>query len=342
MKTSERSFKKIIWALDPFESETDSNEHIIEFFRDIHERQNELEVFPVSLLWAGQWPTLFGDSQRDPSFWPRMISSAEERLADLFSSLPKTDFLRPAKIIAQTAGDLNEAVDILLEEAHESDAQSFFVHGHTHGSVERFFNGSFTETLLRRSSLPVFAWGGPVRDSRPLNRILFPTDFGERSKKSFRTVVDFAQAMGAEVVLFHAFSAPVLSEGSFESPLMDFQAPPVRYETLREKQWEHQSRRAYAWAEWAEALGVPTEVVIEDGGGEIDRLIVELTKKIQIDMVAMEGPSERVPAYILSNIAIETFRRAEVPLLLLPMHPFEELDLRHEDENLELKADIDL
>lgn len=84
---------------------------------------------------------------------------------------------------------------MLLNYAHESNADLIAVSTLSRKGATRFLFGSFAETLVLQSDIPVLILSPKTQFAGPLSEILFPTDLGETSKETLERVAEMAKAL---------------------------------------------------------------------------------------------------------------------------------------------------
>jgi nucleotide-binding universal stress UspA family protein len=103
-----------------------------------------------------------------------------------------SEYLPPAQEITKAAGEL--------------DADLVIMATHGHGGLKHAFLGSVTERTLRTSPVPVLAIKGKGITSRPIQRILLPTDFSEHSTEATALACSLAKRYGAHIDVVHVLS----------------------------------------------------------------------------------------------------------------------------------------
>jgi nucleotide-binding universal stress UspA family protein len=168
----------------------------------------------------------------------------------------------------------------------------------THGrrGIEKWFLGSVTEGLLRRSPIPMLTIRGTKKPStRPpsLRRILVTTDFSEGTDIALAYAFSLAQESQARVTLLH-----VLNDQAAD--LLD--AVRLRLEKMipdQVRDWSDPQARV--------DRGNPFRVILDILNTEkIDLLVMNIHGKGMLDRALLGSTAERV------------VRAAECPVLLIP------------------------
>jgi nucleotide-binding universal stress UspA family protein len=309
--------KKIIWAIDAFEEKEDLQEKAVRVL-GAFQHKTYAQIEPVFVLGSTElnWPVDYSaDWMRE--FETNMRIHLEEVL--LSSGYPH---ISSPKILVEPLAATSAAVEALLEYAMKQSSDLIIVGSHGRRGLDRFFLGSFAETLLVRSRIPVMVIGAGTKMEPHFARILFPTEFGEYAREVFRRTVSAAKQMGSSMMLYHAVPMParlVMDTGYYPS-LYGVEGEMVSLEDFLRIQGEHQTHRAEAWAEWAKSEGVNCTFKVETAGEPIDDLICHEAIAEAADLIVMEGQSGPIKVALLGSIARNVVRAAPCPVLIFPRH----------------------
>src|SRR5262249_13116789 len=127
--------------------------------------------------------------------------SADKLVQEALKGCPLDGLLKP-EVIVQRTELLRDAVRALVAYGRSQPASLIAVSTHANRGFSRLLLGSFAETLILNSKIPVLVIN-PAAQSRPIRKILFPSDLATGSKFFFRKVCDLAKDLGAEVELLH-------------------------------------------------------------------------------------------------------------------------------------------
>ncbi|HEY8272365.1 MAG TPA: universal stress protein [Pseudobdellovibrionaceae bacterium] len=232
------------------------------------------------------------------------------------------------KILVEPLAATSAAVEALLEYATKRDADLIIVSSHGRRGLDRFFLGSFAETLLVYSKIPILVIGAGAKIETNFNRILFPTEFGEYAHEVFRRTVSAAKQMGASIIIYHVVPMPariVMDTGYYPS-LYGVEGEMVSREDFLKIQQEHQSLRAEAWADWAKGEGVNCSFKVESVEEAIDILIYREAVAERADLIMMEGQSGPIKVALLGSIARNVVRTGPCPVLVFPRNALAETE----------------
>lgn len=287
--------RKVLWAVDPA---SEDHGFQLQVARAMEKLVKDLpvKIEPVSVL-----PPDNLDSVR--AEWEKTLSLWSHELA-----IPH---LLPPVFLVQANYSLEAGVQALLEYAQLAHAEIIGVGTHSKKPLERFFMGSFAESLVATSSHPVFLIS-PHSQALKMDRILFPTDFSDKSFAVFESLLSMAHEKKSKVVLFHKvqLEAP--------PPIFGFDPVPV-YEEFLVQDGEKKRRTAQIWAKRAEAAGVETEVVFHDQPGFPVDAILSGALQQGCGMIALASESGPTEAALLGSISRQVMRHAPCPVWVL--HP---------------------
>ncbi len=304
-----KSFKmqRIIWAIDPFDRESGGQQaltSVLEQFSNL----DGVEIQPVYI------------SKAEYAFLP-LEKVAYEALREMIEEIDIIGMNGP-KIFKSDSATVKSAVDALIKYSREVDGDLIVTQTHGRQGVRRLVLGSFAETLLMRSPIPVLTINPYIVPSQKFQRILFPTDFDHHAVSLFKQVVAFAKAIGGRIILHHIILTPILPYAGdvgfaqeYESLIQDY----TRRET------EKANKHAKAWTQYAAKEGVPLELALETNGNSIWEHIIHMAEKHKVKLIALEtkrGPTE---AAVFGSITRNLSRYADCPVLVLSSHYSEHL-----------------
>lgn len=193
---------------------------------------------------------------------------------------------------------VRKQVHALLEHAKKVGAQLIVVHSTNKPAHVRMMLGSFAETLIHSSTVPVLLLGADTETPKSLNKILFATDFSNDSFAAFQKVIEKARQLNAEVLLFHQ------SESHFGFP-----------EGLQEQ--GAKSEQAERWLQHAFSKEVRADIIMSEESVNKGEGILNAASKYSADIVALVAKSGPVGRALLGSATNHVARRADLPVLIL-------------------------
>jgi len=313
--------KKIIWSIDAFEEKEDLQEKAARVL-GVFQNKTYAQIEPVFVLGSTEmnWPV---DYSTD---WMREFqTNLRAHLEDVLLTTGFPHILTP-KILVEPLASTSAAVETLLDYSVKQNADMIIVSSHGRKGLDRFFLGSFAETLLVHSSIPILVIGAGIKVEPQFSKILFPTEFGEYSREVFRRSISAAKQMNATVTIYHAVPMPariVMDTGYYPS-LYGVEGEMVSLEDFLRIQSDQQTKRAQSWAEWAKTEGVHCEIRVETAGEPVDNLICRQAVVENCDLIIMEGQSGPIKVALLGSIARNVVRAAACPVLVFPRNALTE------------------
>ena len=208
-----KKLKKIVWSIDPFQP-LESHQLIVQKLKAMTEASGAL-IFPVFSLNPGQ----LNLNLEFNATWIREYRPAAEKSLQAVLKHYDMKGLQKGKVVIEYRPSISASVDALVKESQRLKADMIVGQTHARKGVERFFMGSFAETLLLRSKKVPCFFVNPVNHSAGgIKKVLFTTDFSRKSMVALKTLVEFSNSMDAEITVMHAMPAPleaVLQSGAY-------------------------------------------------------------------------------------------------------------------------------
>jgi nucleotide-binding universal stress UspA family protein len=136
-------------------------------------------------------------------------------------------------------------------------------------------------------------------------KLLVPTDFGPSSDRAIVYAADLAKALGAEVVIMHAWEIPMLGfpDGAF-----------IATAELASRVLESAQQCLDATMKRVEATGVPARGLLKQG--PTWQMIVETAKEVDAGMIVIGTHGRHgLPRALLGSVAEKVVRTAHTPVL---------------------------
>jgi nucleotide-binding universal stress UspA family protein len=311
--------KSLIWALDPFEENVTFRAQLMETLRKISEKQ-KLPVQPVYIL------NLAEESEGEPdieTLSPKQLKQTALKVINkTLETFRNIHFLRP-KVLLEPHTALTTLVKCLTRFSQQSDVSAELIVVGTHARVglPRLLLGSFTETLLLHSTVPILsvgpgcsleALGRETQEEAKEDRILFATDFTIYSEKIYGRLLDFASKMHAHLTLFHVIPhsiEPILQTGSYLLSGGWVTAP--EYVTQEDADTQLLAEK---WAQLASSRGIKTKICISSEKHQTASLIIQQARLEQSHWIAMAAESGAAASAILGSITRQVVRNAPCPV----------------------------
>lgn len=308
---------KVIWAIDAFEDLKELNQKMADYLTHLHKVEGA-SIEPLYLLRENE---IILPTYEAPAWVTDHSKTAETLFKEVLADydLP---FLSEAKVIPHAAQSHAGAAEVLSHYAMQSHADLIVVGSHGRQGFQRFLLGSFAESLLLQSEVPVCVIGAHATKTRTTKCILFPTEFGEHSRENFRHVLSLAKKLQSEVVLLHAITRPIESLFELETRprVYNYEGRMLSLDQIIEEQIESQSRRAQQWVDGASRQGVMVTHVIDSSFKPVDELVLDAAETHDCDLIIMEAQSGPMSAALLGSYTRNVVRQALCPVYVIPKH----------------------
>jgi len=295
--------KKIIWPIDAFDENRQPALHMTQVLRALTSRL-DVTIQPVYVMSPAKFGLLLG-------FWPDWQTPyrpiVEKNLSATLKEV-KLEGLLPPKLISEPSQSTRAAVRTLLKFADDEDADLIAVSTHARKGLSRLFLGSFAETLLLHSRVPILTANPAVRPPKKFDRIFFPTDFSRASKPAFERVCILARAIHAKLTVYHRFPTVYLPEAVIL---------PESYGVYEKGAFENQRKRGEKWAQKARLLGLQADVVIDTKVGMHSDAIVKQSKASTSQIITMSPERGPVESMLMGSITRQVVRHATCPVWIL-------------------------
>jgi len=308
------SRKLVLWSIDPFETETKPKRAVQEELKTWLEKM-AFEVQPVYVLGLSQ-----ADLSHEPqgNWLNRYIPLVKKMLTEYMEEMGISQVRKP-KIIVEQSSFVSRYIDSLLQYAEESQAQWILVSSRGRSGLSRVVLGSFAESLILKSPVPVWVFGHGDPAQLSLNHLVFATDFSDESKKALNEVVQQARVLNSEIVLFHKIAFPqAMMTGSGLNP-----APYMLVDEYLQDQRKWAEKTAEEWVGEVKAAGVLARYVMETGMRPISETILACAKENDAGLIAMASKSGPVAAAVIGSNAREVIRQSDCPVCVFGSGYFE-------------------
>jgi nucleotide-binding universal stress UspA family protein len=243
-------------------------------------------IEPVFVLGASGRGLFLG--KEDLEHWLRLTDTALTKLLKKYESLRTT----PPKILVQKSPFLRMDVKALVSYAKSRRANALIIGTQLKSALERGVLGSFAETLILYSAVPVIAIPPKVKLGNSLSPILFPTDFDPESSAAFNHCVKFAKTIKAEITILHEFGVPhfVYPEGTRLKDHAKWKKVGEKDERFAEKK-----KLLEKWKSKALQSGVPCSTKLTMKSEHIADVILSESKAGDYGLIAMaatKGPGK--------------------------------------------------
>lgn len=291
---------KIIWAIDPSPDDKNLQLKTAQTVARLAKRTGAA-VEPVSVLSAERLKIPASAFKEDSA-----KADVAKTLESWLKAVKIPNLASPVLLTHGIHADTN-AVAKLLKYSKDSGASFIVLGTHTRKKWERLFLGSFAESLILKSDVPVLVVNprNPVRPK--FSNVFFATDFSESSLAAYEQVLSFAKSLGAKVTLYYKFEYMVPETIKLLKAGADYR----RYlETDR----ANKKQTAGQWVENAAKVGVKAKFILDEKPSFVADGIVKEAKKSKADIIAIVSTSGMLASYLLGSVARQVVRTSPVPV----------------------------
>lgn len=296
----------VIWAMDP----STINDEVVRRFQSLLSslKCEENEVFPATIFSPFDlgWLSPVGKELKS-----RTLKALTEKVKKQWDQ-HGINHDKAGFIIAESTSKRDQAL-ALIQFAMRKKAKMIIVGSGAKSRNNLTGLGSFSETLISLSPVPVLVIGESVETFHPITKILFPTDFSQSSVATFKKVVQMAKTYGAEVILYHFLN---LEQGPMAFGI------PWGYEIRwLDEYWKMHSdlrqEEGDKLSTWAARHGVKCQFICDRKTGVLSERIMEVAKNNQVDLLPIavkRGPWSQV---ILGGTVRHIFAHATCPVMAI-------------------------
>ncbi|MGZ3687288.1 MAG: universal stress protein [Bdellovibrionota bacterium] len=311
MATSAIRLKRILWAVDAFEGIEGPNSKVAGVLRELLDRRPEMVIEPI-FIYSPEQLTVSEELPAPPpsQYLPEIQKTLENTIQQL--NVPNC---LPPKVISHGHLTLAGSVRSLSDYAIASGVDLIAASTHGRHGLKRLILGSFAESLLQHSLIPVLVIGPHTEPAQILERIMFPTDFTFHGERMFRRAVLLAQALRTRLTLFHAVVHPV--EPVLQSGVYLFGGSWIPMSNYFDPDVPSLERHAEAWCRWANHQGVMADSIIDQDPGPVADRILHSAKSRSVGMIVMEAHSGPWSAALIGSVTRNVVRQAGAPVWVL-------------------------
>lgn len=299
--------ERVVWAVDPFAEDPATERRTGAALAHLEKSADALRVQPVYLVPSPEDAVLGSQSIDARSPWG-------QRTLRLLADLVKKAKLRRAetpRLLTQPGNSIQLATAELVTYARTENASAIAVGTHSRRGAARFFLGSFAETLVLSSPLPLLVVNPRAESTRAPKRILFPTDFSDGSREAFAWVRALSRQLGAELHIFHrTLLGRDPSRAAFE--------PPAVPEELWMRLQEGRLSTGRRWLEEARSAGLSAELHVSRSRASVADAVSAAAKRLAPCLVVVASHGNTATARLLGSVARQLVRDAPCPVLVLP------------------------
>lgn len=302
---------KILWAIDAFEKNIALHKKTAQTINTFC-KKGTTKIESVFLCLKEE--LLFAEPFLTSIDFNSLKESAHKALLKITQKIKNPSLMEP-KILTSEGFTKRSSLQTLSDYAKSEKASFIAVSTYARTGIPRFFIGSFSETLLIHSQVPLLFVPPKSTPLKKIKTILFPTDLSVSSKQAFKKILALALEHKAEIVLFHQVPNPIEPYLTAGMQLLGGNYIPV-------SQYLDQERLARAdklknWQKEAADLKIKSSVVIETKTKPISDSITKCATSKKVSLIAMVSTSGPIAATFVGSIARQVVRQSPCPVWVL-------------------------
>lgn len=303
-----KNIKKVIWAVDAFSEDTSLNLKAARILK-AWVKNNPATIEPVYVMSPDSLripPEVFYGLKKETK------AVAEKKINDLVKKAHLPSTMAPHFLESKNFS-LRNAVETFLDYARETKASLIVASTQSKKGVTRFLFGSFAESLVLQSEIPVLLVS-PHTVPTTLKHVLFASDLSEKSQAAFEELLREAEEQHFEITIYN--KVEYLTDYSMGTLAMT-----SAYQEIIEGDVERRKSQVQALVEQAKKRGIKAEGFVDNKSGEVSPVpaILKFAKKVEADTIAMGAQSGPLVSAVLGSVTRQVIREAKLPVWVI--HP---------------------
>lgn len=303
MKPTNRKEMRVLWAIDIFATDKKVKSSAESMLKALS-KQASLKIHPTYIVRFVEQaePLSRGEGKK-------ITLAHVEKAMERWLSNVKLNMEEP-KAVMQKGVYLRSDVDQLVTEAKRIKADLILVNTHARKGFSRMWMGSFAETLMHHSPIPVLFLNPSSKPIKMLKTILFPTNLTPQSHKCLRKVGELAAQLGAQIVLYNNVEYFVTAPGLALTE-MDI------FTVNLDKDIKERKKTLDKWAaHLKKESGIKASKQVDESDIRVSDGIIKLSKKLPACMVTMAPETGPVLSVLVGSTTRRVVREATVPVLV--------------------------
>lgn len=290
---------KMLWAIDPFLASSKAHAATFAYMKLLAKNAAQIAVAyvaspaEINLSAAFDRPA----AERYSRFPLELIRKALK--AAKISISPKQIAVLPEMHLSQTA-----AVDRLIEHAEELKSDLIVLNTHSRKGLARLVLGSFAESVIHRSEIPLLVLNPGAKPRPSIKNILYAADFEDENDPGFTKSLELAKLTRAKLYVLHC-----------AGPMYEWPDNPRELAVARHK--EFVNKRAMESARIARLAGVDAEVLIDARFEEVSKTVLRYSSSKKADLIVLKAKVGRIQALLGGSTTRKVLRAAKQPVLVL-------------------------
>lgn len=290
-------------------------ESIFNFAEQCSFRTQMASVVSPDLL---SWPAHFDDE------WGNEFMRLAKRIASENLKEFEDRSTELSELILQTVNSRKHSVRAIIDFAKTTDAGMIAAITHlpehlddpkTHHEKLLSFPGSFVETLVAESQLPVLVVNSQSDPVQKFRKILVPTDFSKAARYDFGNIVQLAKTLNAEILLIHVLTIP---EGMTLMEGVGLAGGWPRIEDFMKNVETESKEKSREILLYARNENIKIEFKLIRNRARLSQVILDQALESKSDLIAMTNQTGPIASLILGSVTRQLMRSSQLPVLVFP------------------------
>jgi nucleotide-binding universal stress UspA family protein len=288
---------RVLWAFDPFEKGVALDHSTA---RDLAEwaKTHSIEIEPV-----------YAFTPVSP-VEALATSNIQTKMARFFEKHGLQ--VKKPRVLHNRSYSLAKGIDQLLKHAQKTGAEMIVVSSHGRRYFPRLLLGSFAETLLNLSPIPVLFMNQHRRPAGGrFSKALLATDFSKNGERAYNHFIEWRNRPSNEIVIFNDAGVPKELRAYFG---LEVGQPTLNKYLEEQESWAR--GRATEWLKNARQSGMSGISSVEQGYGSLTDSILGAARDNEVGLIVMSSERGPFEAALLGSQARKVFRASEFPVLV--------------------------
>lgn len=295
---------KVIWSIDILSENKKSQESTLSFLKQLS-KKTKLIIKPVYVVRLGDQVSPLTHGEGKKVFLENVKSAMTRWLLGV-----KLDLESPLPVL-QKGLYLRSDIDALVAAAKKEKADLILVNTHARKGLSRLWMGSFAETLMHHSEVPVLFLNPHYKASGAPQTVIFPTNLSPGSQKALSKVANFAKSLKAELILYNNIEYFVATPGLSFTETMVFSQNIEKDIEQRRKKLESTAKKL------RDKNKIKVKVVVDEQDLRVSEGIQKLAKKTPRSIIAMVSQTGPFLSALAGSTTRKVVRESVDPVLVI-------------------------
>ncbi len=296
---------QIIWSVDPTQNPADAKNVIKEL--KIWAKRLNCDVQPVTIF---SLSTLNLPMEMSFLWKDKLKEIAQKSMIQYLKKTQAKGFLPPDLVFISSQSNRKMATE-MAKYAEVKNAQLVFANTRAMKTWKSFRMGSFAETLVATSRVPVLLLNPSALVSTKIPSILLPTDFSLTSKDALVKLEPWVKAFNSKILLYNQVQTPNINLADFngigQTEGLNLELKNV--EKLR-------LRKGAEWMSLLQSQNIKSSLLVERQQKYLAADILEAARKNKVSLIALVNRSGPVTQALLGSVARDILLYAKCPVLI--------------------------